>query len=379
LCLFDLAHQGLAAFREWIEQERITLLHPPVLLFRRFLATLEGENLFPSVRQVALAGDMVLTADVEKWKRHFARSCSLQHRFSTTETALLAVAHIGPDTAPEEYVGGPGVVAAGCPVADKCLELVDDEGRAVASGQTGRLLVTSSFLAEGYWRRPGETNTAFKPDPDRPERRTYQTGDRGRFLSDGRFVFEGRRDHQVKIRGYRVDTREVEAALLLLNEVAEAATVVRRQDDEQRLVAFVVLKPGSPSGPVTLRERLRAYLPEWKMPASIFSIPSLPTTLTGKVDRQRLQDELRAPLVLESCPAAEEQATLEEELAEIWRSTLRLDAVGPDDRFLDLGGDSISALMTLNWIEKCYGIRLVPAELLGNATVRQLAERIRNA
>jgi len=94
LCVFDIASQGLSAFREWIENEQITLLHPPVLLFRRFLSTLEGENLFPSVRLVALAGDVVLPSDVENWKRHFAGSCVLMHRYSTTETGLLCVARM---------------------------------------------------------------------------------------------------------------------------------------------------------------------------------------------------------------------------------------------------------------------------------------------
>ena len=91
VCVFDIASIGLAGFRTWLEEEKITLLHPPALLFRRFLATLEGHNLFPSVRLVALAGDVVLSADLEKWQRHFTKSCAVLHRFSTTETALLTV------------------------------------------------------------------------------------------------------------------------------------------------------------------------------------------------------------------------------------------------------------------------------------------------
>ena len=118
----------------------------------------------------------------------------------------------------------PCIVLAGRPVADKCLMLVDEAGRAVAKGETGELVVKSPYIAEGYWRQPEETAAVFKPDPEVPGQRIYRTGDLGRFLDDGRFVFLGRRDHQVKIRGYRVDTREVDSALLQLNEVSEAAT-----------------------------------------------------------------------------------------------------------------------------------------------------------
>ena len=281
--VFDIVSKGLAAFREWLEEEGLTLLHPPVLFFRRFLATLEGEALFPSVRIVALAGDVVLPADLQAWQRHFSPSCILLHRFSITETALLTVARFDHRTAIDR-----DFVDAGRPVPDKALVLVNDAGEPVARGETGELVVRSAYLADGYWRRPAETAAAFKTVDATTGERAYHTGDLGRFLDDGRFVFLGRRDHQVKIRGYRVDTREVEAALLQLDDVGEAAVVAKRQDGEARLVAFVVPKPGARWDPVALRARLRAKLPEWKVPAGFEAVAALPATATGKVDRQRL-------------------------------------------------------------------------------------------
>src|SRR5581483_10063941 len=89
VCVFDLASEGFSAFQNWIDREQITLLHPPVFLFRKFLATLEGSGLFPSVRLVALAGDVVFPDDIRRWRRHFSASCKLLHRFSISETALL--------------------------------------------------------------------------------------------------------------------------------------------------------------------------------------------------------------------------------------------------------------------------------------------------
>ncbi len=263
----------------------MTLLHPPVLFFRRFLATLENDAMFPSVRIVALAGDVVLPGDLENWRRHFSGSCMVLHRFSITETALLTVARIGHDTAID-----PEVVDVGFPVPDKELVLVDEAGKAVAPGDIGELVVRSAYLAEGYWRRPAETAAVFRASGGAGVR-AYHTGDLGKFRNDGRFVFLGRRDHQVKIRGYRVDIREVESALLQFDDVAEAAVVVRREGGESKLVAFVVRRAGAQCDPATLRARLRAHLPEWKIPARFEAIASLPTTVTGKPDRQRLAGE----------------------------------------------------------------------------------------
>src|SRR5579863_9199071 len=381
VCVFDVAATGLAGFRTWIEEEKITLLHPPALLFRRFLATLEGHDLFPSVRLVALAGDVVLLADLEKWQRHFTKSCVVLHRFSTTETALLTVARIESGSLPTA-----GFVPAGHAVADKMLMLIDETGVPVTTGETGELVVKSRYLADGYWRRPEETAAVFKPDPEVPGQRIYRTGDLGRFLADGNLVFLGRRDHQVKIRGYRVDIREVDSALLQLDEVRESATIARQEGDEFRLISFVVLNDGSQFEPLALRESLRAYLPDWKIPARFHAIPVMPVTLTGKVDRQRLDAELRGGGLSASSGAAAPAASptptaptsIEQELAEIWKTTLRLDAVGLDDNFLQLGGDSISMMMTVDRVEQQYGIRIAPAEFYQQGTIRRVAAHISN-
>ena len=174
-----------------------------------------------------------------------------------------------------------------------------------------------------------------------------------------------------------METQEIESALLQLNDVREAAVIVRKEEDENQLLAFVVLNQGVQLDSSSLRERLRAYLPEWKLPARFESIPWLPTTLTGKVDRQRLEKQWHEILPNESS-STETPATLEEMLANIWRVTLRLDAVGYDDNYLDLGGDSISIMMTLSWIERLYGIRITPPEFFPRGTIRQLAEYIRS-
>lgn len=369
---FDIASEGLAPFRTWLEEEKITLLHPPALLFRRFLSTLQGENLFPSVRLVALAGDVVLPSDLKRWKQHFAKSCVVLHRFSITETALLTVGRIDSETPLADEI-----VSAGHPVADKSLILVDHEGRQVPQGEIGELVVRSAYLAEGYWRRPEETALVFKDDPEVPGQRIYRTGDLGQFRPDGTFAFMGRQDHQVKIRGYRVDSREIEATLLQLPEVREATIVMDGENGEKRIVAFVALNDGVDFDEAGLRASLRTFLPDWKIPARFHPIFSLPITLTGKVDRKQLERVAQVPVSV-SKPAIPPEAALEEELAEIWRLALKLDKVGYDDNFLQLGGDSIATMTALDQIEQRWRVRISPAEFYQGASIRQIAGRLRD-
>ncbi len=272
LCVFDVVPAGLSAFADWIDAERITLLRPPVQLFRRFLAAIDRERRFPFVRLVSLGGDSVAQSDIDAWRQHFQPPCGLLHRFSTTETSLLTTSRIDHSTPVSAET-----VTAGRPVEDMVLTLVDSDGRPVPMGETGELVVSSAYLADGYWRRPDETARAFFDDPVDPQRRSYRTGDRGRFVADGRFAFLGRADQQVKIRGYRVEIREVEAALRELDEVSDAA-MVSSDLGETRLHAFVVTVDLRLFDASSVRQRLRARLPEWKVPAHFHPLSSLPTT-----------------------------------------------------------------------------------------------------
>ena len=371
LCVFDFAHEGLTAFRDWLEAEQITLLHPPVLLFRRLLSTLAGANEFPSVRLVALAGDTVLPSDVEGWRQHFGSSCVLMHRFSITETGLLCVARIERDA-----VKAPGFILAGRPVEDKCLELVDEAGQPVAVGETGELVVRSPFIAEGYWRRPNETAPVFKPDPDVPGQRIYRTGDLGRFLPDGRFVFLGRLDRQVKIRGFRVELADIEAALCLHAGVREAAVVAQdRLPNDKQLVAYVV--PSREPGPTgeELRAFLQQTLPPYMTPSGFVFLEALPVTPTGKIDRQALPP-LDSARYLTS-RLAEPRNDLERQLVRIWQSVLVVDHVGTRDNFFDLGGHSLLAAQMFAQVEERLGVRLPLATLFQEPTIEGLADGYR--
>jgi amino acid adenylation domain-containing protein len=363
VCTFDIASRGFSEFRTWLESERIALLHPPVLFFRRFLATLAPEDRFPYVRIVALAGDVVLPSDLQKWKQHCSRECVVLHRFSITETALLTVSRFERD----DDVSG-AILEAGRPVADKVLRLIDAEGAPVAPGDTGELLVQSDYLADDYWNRPQETAAAFTLDPS--GQRIYRTGDLGRFSPDGTFVFLGRRDDQVKIRGYRVELREIDAALMQLEGVSEAACIAWKEEGEQRLRAFLVWKDGRASTPAAIRARLRELLPEWKIPDDFQTVPALPTTLTGKADRKSLRELVATPASRTGEGGANsDQRTL---LA-VWSRVLRRHVDIDDAFFEDLGGSSLDALEIVNEVSRVTRRRLPLSVLLELNTVRKMS------
>ena len=127
--LFDVASRGFAGLGCWIDERQITLLHPPVVLFRRYLSKLSGRDLHPSVRLVALAGETIIASDLDLWRHHFATSCALRHRFSSTEAGHIAVACVEPFASLVS-----GKIPLAHPVEDKFLSVIDEAGNPVEEG-----------------------------------------------------------------------------------------------------------------------------------------------------------------------------------------------------------------------------------------------------
>jgi thioesterase domain-containing protein len=347
----------------------------PTLLLRRFAGSLDPGRVFRSVRIVSVGGDTVLPSDWELWKRHFARPCVLYVRFSTTETAELTTSRFDHDTA-----FGPDGANIGRAVPDKELVVVDDSGQLVPPGVEGDLIVTSAYLADGYWNRPGETARVFTREQD-SDRVSYRTGDRGRFLPDGQFAFSGREDQQVKIRGYRVDIREVEATLRQVAGATDAAVAPIKNDADQRLLALVVCPSGAHFDAMALRARMLERLPEWKVPSRFFEVDALPTTLSGKVDRHRLTDMARRldAEQITVAPASDFADPLERHIAGAWLELLRCDHLAPTDDFFLMGGDSLRATELHLKIERVTGALVPVEELFKEPTVRGMAAAVRRA
>jgi non-ribosomal peptide synthetase component F len=119
-----------------------------------------------------------------------------------------------------------GPVTIGRPVPGARIYLLDDTRRAVPIGAPGEICIGGAFVARGYLGQPDETGRRFIPDPFSAHGRLYCTGDRGRYLDDGRIEFLGRADDQLKIRGFRVEPGEIERVLCQYPGIGEAAVVL---------------------------------------------------------------------------------------------------------------------------------------------------------
>jgi aryl carrier-like protein len=231
-------------------------------------------------------------------------------------------------------------------------------------------------VARGYLNRPALTAERFLPDPygGTPGSRLYRTGDRARFLPDGRLEFLGRLDAQVKVRGYRVELGEIEAVLARHPGVAESVVVVRGSPRDVALAAYWVPRADPAPTGEELRRFLRQHLPGYMVPAVFVRLEALPLTTSGKVDHGALPDptpDRQDPQAAAVAP----RSGAEEAIAAVWREVLGLEDVGVRDNFFDRGGHSLRMVQVhRRLLELAPGLTLL--ELFEYPTIESLAAHL---
>uniref|UniRef100_UPI0038998E4D non-ribosomal peptide synthase/polyketide synthase n=1 Tax=Saccharothrix syringae TaxID=103733 RepID=UPI0038998E4D len=352
--------------REAVTRHGVTALFLTSGLFR--VVAQDAPDAFRGLREVWTGGDVVPATAV----RRVLEACPgtvVVDVYGPTETTTYATSFPMPDV-----TAVPDVLPIGRPLDDTRVYVLDEDLQQVPTGTTGELFIAGAGLARGYLGRPGLTAERFVADPyGPPGERMYRTGDLVRRTDAGDLDFVGRVDEQVKVRGFRIETAEVESALARHPDAAQVA-VAARQDHTgaKRLVAYVV-----PAGAAPAEDELRALvldsLPDYMLPSAFVTVDRLPLNANGKVDRAALPEpDWRAvPRTGRVAPRTPAERTV----ADTWAEVLGLtrDAVGADDDFLHLGGDSIQAIRVVSRLRAALGVPLSSRDLFDARTVAGLA------
>ena len=184
----------------------------------------------------------------------------------------------------------PDSIGAAIPFAEVMAS--DPAGNTVGPGEEGELVHSGPLVAKGYWNDPGRTAERFRPAP--PSSRYGGTavwsGDRVRRDEAGLFTFVGRSDSMIKTSGNRVSPTEIEEAAVASGAALEA--VALGYPDHRLGEAIALIVRGTGEGEAKLRAHLRRELPNFMQPSAILWREELPRSPNGKLDRERLKQEL---------------------------------------------------------------------------------------
>jgi fatty-acyl-CoA synthase len=192
--------------------------------------------------------------------------------YGSTEVAVATVA------SPEDLALDPGTV--GRVLRGSMVKLVDDQGREVPRGETGRIFVGNSIQFEGY------TGGGTKELVDG----LMSSGDVGHFDQHGLLHVDGRDDDMIVSGGENVFPKEVEELFERHPAVVECAVIgVPDEQFGQRLKAFVVLHEGASLDEEEARDYVRQNLARYKVPREVVVLDELPRNPTGKVLKRELR------------------------------------------------------------------------------------------
>jgi thioesterase domain-containing protein/acyl carrier protein len=239
-------------------------------------------------------------------------------------------------------------------------------------GIEGELYLGGAGLARGYLNDASLTAEKFVPGPfGGAGARLYRTGDRARYLADGRIEFLGRIDQQVKIRGYRIEPGEIESVLSQHPAVKNCVVVAHAGTGGKSLVAYTVLARPGESVMEELRTFLKEKLPAFMVPTFFVELNDLPLTPNGKVDRKALPNPDQATDLKQSFVAPRND--IEQRLTAIWMRVLGRNEIGVQDNFFELGGHSLLAVRLMAEIEKEWGQKIPLVSLFQTATIEGLS------
>jgi D-alanine--poly(phosphoribitol) ligase subunit 1 len=271
----------------YLEEEGATIWKtvPSLFVYMDRTGCLKARRM-PTLSRLLFGGEVLHPGHLARWMRLYPEK-AFYNAYGPTEATGVSLCH-RVTAVPED---GATRVPIGRPCANTEAFVLRADGTLAGAGEEGELYIRGAGVAAGYWDDPEKTRAAFVDNPLSPGRgeRVYRTGDRARGLEHGTFEFLGRNDEQVKYMGYRIATSDIEAALLSMAGVNEAAVFLDDSEDlvVPELVALVQVGPERQAAEIGKELALR--LPAYMIPKRIILVSRLPRTDRGKIARQELR------------------------------------------------------------------------------------------
>ncbi|KOU95210.1 non-ribosomal peptide synthetase [Streptomyces sp. XY533] len=345
-----------------IADQRVTFTYLVSSMLDVLLEIAGDSGRLDSLRHVWCGGEVLTPELYERFRTRLG--IPMYHGYGPAETTI-GVSHV-------IYRGAAQRLSTSIGRANPNTQLyvLDDELRPVPVGVGGELYVGGFLLGRGYAGAPGLTASRFVANPFAGDgSRLYRTGDLARYTPDGTLDFLGRADNQIKIRGMRLEIEDVEAGLAEHPGVRHTCVVAKMNTaGGTYLVGYVIPAAGA----ADLREEdvaawAAGHMVEYMVPARIVVMKEFPLTANGKLDRGALPEPGTGtgPLAL---PVTDNERLVCTAVATL----LRLEAVGVDQDFFRLGGDSLLAISLLGALRK-EGLHVTPRQIFTHSVIGALA------
>ena len=257
---------------EIIERDKVNIFEGVPTMFSAMLHAKTTAD--TSCLKVCASGGSAMPVEVMKaFEEKFG--CKVLEGYGLSETSPVASFN-HPDKERK-----PGSI--GTPIRGVEMKLFDEDGKEVAEGDVGEIVIKGHNVMKGYWQREDATSEAIKDG-------WFHSGDLAKVDEDGYFFIVDRKKDMIIRGGYNVYPREIEEVLYEHPAVREAAVVAMKHDElGEEVGAAVALKEGQEATVEELQEFVKDAVAAYKYPRRVWLVDELPKGPTGKILKREIE------------------------------------------------------------------------------------------
>ncbi len=358
----DRATLSPSALKQFIQDYRVNGAFVTTSLFNSIISA--DVTTFNALETLIFGGESASVSAVSSYRAACPKT-RLVNAYGPTEATTFASAYFIGEIDQEQKS-----IPIGKAINATRLYVLDENLNPLPIGAQGELCIAGEGIARGYLNEPAVTAEKFVADPfGAPGSRMYRTGDIVISNPDGTLTFLGRNDSQIKLRGYRIDLEEIRRCLEQLDEVQQSFVTTVENRQRRRIVAYVTMSQSLSEAEI--KTHLSTELLPFMVPDHIIFLDVLPLTQNGKVDERSLPKP-NFNTSQKHLSTLRKATPMELVIQDVWSQALNLEQVGLTDKFYDLGGDSITALIVKSLAKKHY-LEIDLQRILENPTVEALA------
>lgn len=248
------------------------------MIYLLTLKVLDGKYL-QSIRSFIFGGEGFFKSELKKLYDLYKNNAKFINVYGPTECTCICSTY---DVKKSDFIDMLSLVSLGKITDNFNYKILNKDGEL---SKKGELFLFGDGVGMGYIGNKELTKEKFIPQ------KMYKTGDIVE-EKNGFLYFIGRVDNQIKHMGYRIELEEIEIALNSLDYVVQSAVLYRRENNRfGKLIAFVECCKNI-SLQVDIRVDLKSILPTYMIPDIIKFLEVLPKNRNGKIDKQKLKEEL---------------------------------------------------------------------------------------
>ena len=356
-------------FLNLLRKEKVTVLNQtPTYFYNLQNAELKLNDSNLKIRYIIFGGEALKPNAIKSWKEKY-NNTKLINMYGITETTVhvtfkeLSNVDLSLSTS-----------NIGKPIPTLKVYILDKYQKLLPPGIAGEICVTGAGVFKGYLNRPDLNQTKLISNPYNQSEIMYRSGDSAILNYDGTLEYCGRIDSQIKIRGFRVELGEIEEKILNLPNITSCVVAKKTDQFQHDILCAYYIKNG-PVDISKIKSLLHKDLAPYMVPQYFIELEHLPYNHNGKINRNILP----LPNIVQNKNIIHPRNNIDKTIIDILVEILHVDNISIDDSFIDLGGDSLSAINFSSILSEKLNVTITVKDILTQPIISDLSDFIAKA